>query len=72
MVKPMDNVISRIEKIEQEVHELKTELISLEVEDGKKEAIKKAVASFVSASRKPKKLVFEPAVSIIRKEREKR
>ncbi|MFH1774029.1 MAG: hypothetical protein ABH874_03620 [Methanobacteriota archaeon] len=66
------DVISRIEKIEQEVHDLKTELISLKIGDGKKGAMKKAVASFVSASRKPKKLVSESAVSIIRKERGKR
>ena len=56
MVKSMENVISRIEKIEQEVHDLKAELVSMKLRDGKKEAIKKAVANFVSASQKPKNL----------------
>ncbi|MDI6655841.1 MAG: hypothetical protein QME59_08190, partial [Candidatus Hydrothermarchaeota archaeon] len=65
-------MISRIEKIEQEVHDLKTELISMKLGDGKKEAMKKAVANFVSASRKPKKIISESAVSIIREERRKR
>lgn len=65
-------MISRIEKIEREVYDLKTELISLKLGDGKKEAIRKAVVNFVSASRKPKKPISESVVSIIRKERGKR